>query len=122
MKTALYLVALALASGLAAAQAKPDTRSDYLRSESAKRGSTEAGRVGPTLDLNTAQERDLAALPGIGPEKAKAIVRGRPYRTRDDLLKRNILDQSSYSKVKDILTVRGSSTTVPRGGREAPGG
>ena len=113
MKTVLYLVTLALASGLAAGQAKPDTRSDYLRSESDKRGGTEPGRVGPTLDLNTAKERDLAALPGIGPEKAKAIVRGRPYRTRDDLLKRNILDQSSYSKVKDILTVRR---------REAPGG
>ena len=120
MKTALLLATVASVSLLAAAQTKPDTRSDHLRTESAK-GDQKSGRVGGTLDLNTASAKDLSAVPGIGPEKAKSIIKGRPYRTKDELLKRKILDQSTYSKVEDILSVRPRSTTVPRG-REAPGG
>ena len=122
MKTAL-LLALSLAlPALAAdppkAATKADTRSDYLRTESAKDG--KPGRVGATLDLNTASEKDLAALPGIGETRAKAIVKGRPYRTKDDLVRRKILDQATYGKVEDILSVR-PAATAPRG-REAPGG
>ena len=104
MKTALLAAALLALSTAAGAQSKPDTRSDHLRTESAK-GEAKTGQVGGTLDLNKASEKDLAALPGIGPERARAIVKGRPYRATSDLLKRNILDQSSYRKVENILSV-----------------
>ena len=104
MKTALLAAALIAFAGFAAAQPKPDTRSDHLRTESAK-ADAKTGQVGGTLDLNKAPEKDLAALPGIGPERARAIVKGRPYRAKNDLLKRNILDQASYRKVENILSV-----------------
>jgi competence protein ComEA len=123
MKTALLLTALLAFPAVAAdppqSQRKADTRSDYLRSESAK-GDAKSGRVGGTLDLNSASEKDLAALPGIGEAGAKKIVKGRPYRTKGDLVRRKILDQATYGKVEDILSVR-PSATAPRG-REAPGG
>ena len=124
MKTALLLTALlafpALAADPSQSQRKADTRSDYLRTESAK-GDAKSGKVGGTLDLNTASAKDLAALPGIGAEKAKAIIKGRPYRSKDQLVQRKILDQATYGKVEDVLSVRPASTTAPRG-REAPGG
>jgi competence protein ComEA len=120
MKTALLLAAALAFTGAAAAQTKPDTRSDYLRSESVKR-EAKPGRVGAVLDLNTATEKDLAALPGIGEAGAKAIVKGRPYRQKSELLRRKILADDVYKKVEDILVVRSTATTVPRG-REAPGG
>ena len=101
---AILLAALLALSGAVVAQPKPDTRSDHLRTESAK-AEAKTGQIGGTLDLNKAPEKDLAALPGIGPERARAIVKGRPYRAKSDLMKRNILDQASYRKVENILSV-----------------
>ena len=126
MKTVLAAALLVPAIALAAdpqprSAAKPDTRSDYLRSESVK-GDPRSGRIGAVLDLNTASEKDLASLPGIGEARAQAIVKGRPYRQKSDLVRRKILDDATYKKVEDILVVRGNAVTVPRGGREAPGG
>lgn len=39
------------------------------------------------LDVNTATAAQLQSLPGVGPEMAKGIVKGRPYSKPDDLLK-----------------------------------
>ena len=45
---------------------------------------------GRPLDLNAASFADLQVLPGIGPERARAIVRERargPFRSRADLMR-----------------------------------
>ena len=39
------------------------------------------------VDLNTASEKDLESLKGIGPAKAKKIIAARPYKTVDELSK-----------------------------------
>jgi len=39
------------------------------------------------VDLNTASEKELQSIKGIGPVLAERIIAGRPYRTVDDLLK-----------------------------------
>jgi DNA uptake protein ComE-like DNA-binding protein len=39
------------------------------------------------LDLNTATEKELQSIKGIGPVLAGRIIAGRPYRRVDDLLK-----------------------------------
>jgi DNA uptake protein ComE-like DNA-binding protein len=39
------------------------------------------------VSLNTASEKELQTIKGIGPVLAKRIIAGRPYRTVDDLLK-----------------------------------
>lgn len=43
--------------------------------------------LGLPVDLATASADELASLPGIGPELARRIVAGRPYRDVDDLLR-----------------------------------
>ena len=58
------------------------------------------------LDLNTATEKELSELPGIGDVRSKAIIKGRPYKGKDDLVERKILTQSVYNKIKDQVIAK----------------
>ncbi|MDO5103274.1 MAG: helix-hairpin-helix domain-containing protein [Lautropia sp.] len=55
------------------------------------------------LDLNSASEAELSALPGIGPARAKAIIKGRPYAGKDDLLRQKIVPANVYNNIKDQI-------------------
>lgn len=56
------------------------------------------------LALNSASENDLAALPGISPADARKIIRGRPYRSKDELVTKGILSSEEYSKIRDYIS------------------
>ena len=42
----------------------------------------------------------------LGEARARAIVKGRPYSGRDDLVKRKIIPQSVYDEIKDQIIAR----------------
>jgi competence protein ComEA len=56
---------------------------------------------GKLLDLNAASQADLQQLPGIGPVLAAKILQGRPYKSKDELLRRKIIPSSAYGSIKD---------------------
>ena len=58
------------------------------------------------LDLNTASEKDLVALPKIGEAKAKAIIKGRPFTGKDELVAKKILTQAEYDGIKDLIIAK----------------
>jgi len=58
------------------------------------------------LDLNTATEKELAALPKIGEAKAKAIVKARPLGGKDELVAKKILSQAEYDSIKDLVIAK----------------
>jgi competence protein ComEA len=62
------------------------------------------------VDLNTATETQLAALPGVGDVYAKKIVEGRPYKSRDELVRRKIVPESAYKKFHGKVVARHSET------------
>ena len=63
------------------------------------------------VDLNTASEKDLEALPGVGPATAKKIVAGRPYASVSDLSKAGV-SASTISKISSMVTVSGSAAAA----------
>jgi len=55
------------------------------------------------VDINSADEKTLRTVPGIGEAYARKIIAGRPYKRKDELVKRGILPAGVYEKVKDFL-------------------
>jgi|1186.fasta_scaffold619174_1 competence protein ComEA len=58
------------------------------------------------VDINSASADDLGKLPGIGPARAEAIIKGRPYNGKDDLLNRKILTPGVYSGIKGKIIAK----------------
>ena len=55
------------------------------------------------LDINTATEAQLKALPGMGDAYAQRIIAGRPFTAKNQLLQRGILPQPAYEKIKLLI-------------------
>lgn len=58
-----------------------------------------------TVDINTADQKALEKLPGIGPAKAKAIIAGRPYKSKEDLKKIDGIGDKTYKSLEAEVTV-----------------
>jgi hypothetical protein len=61
------------------------------------------------VNLNTASESDLVALPGVGPATAKKIIAGRPYSSVADLAKAGV-PKNTIEKISSMVTV-GAATS-----------
>lgn len=58
------------------------------------------------MDVNSASEKELATLPKIGEVRAKAIIKGRPYSGKDDLINKKIIPQDAYDAIKDMVIAK----------------
>jgi competence protein ComEA len=56
------------------------------------------------VDLNTASQKDLESLKGIGPATAKKIIDGRPYKSVEELKKAGISEKTIES-LKPLVTI-----------------
>lgn len=58
------------------------------------------------IDINRAKAEELMKLEGIGDARAKAIIKGRPYKGKDDLVAKNIIPQAVYDKIADQIIAK----------------
>lgn len=67
-------------------------------------GATTTTAASPGIDLNTASIETLNAL-GVG-RVGKAIARGRPYRSPEELLSKRVLNRAAFARIRDQVAVR----------------
>ena len=76
--------------------------------QAAAEGAREGWKNGPhtLVDINHATENELASLPEISRSSARKIIAGRPYASKNDLLTKGVVSESSYEKIRDRITAK----------------
>jgi competence protein ComEA len=110
------LAAVIASAGLAFAQApatkdarkdtpKAEAKADAKKDAKAEPKKAEAKKA-ELIDINSASEKELASLPGIGEVRAKAIVKGRPYKGKNELLDKKIVPANVYKDISDSIIAK----------------
>jgi DNA uptake protein ComE-like DNA-binding protein len=97
LKSFLPLAAALAMTSLAALPARADTTKSDKSSTAEKTA---------LIDINSATSKELQTLPGIGEVTAKKIIDGRPYKGKDDLVKKKIVTATEYTKIKDKVIAK----------------
>ena len=58
------------------------------------------------VDINSADEKTLMTLKGVGDVTAKKIIKSRPYGGKDDLVKKKVVTAKIYADIKDQIIAK----------------
>jgi competence protein ComEA len=103
LAVAALTVGLLTASPSMAQTAQPAGKSDKMAPAATKMAPPAKSDL---LDINSATADQLDALPGIGKAYSAAIIKGRPYKGKDELVQKNIVPQKTYDAIKDKIIAK----------------
>jgi DNA uptake protein ComE-like DNA-binding protein len=104
----LALIACALLSFSipGAAQSASKSTTAHPQKESTGPKSAPSDTNAAKVDINSASEQDLKALPGIGDAYSKKIIAGRPYANKTQLKSKGILPDATYNKIAGMIIAK----------------
>jgi competence protein ComEA len=74
------------------------------------------------LDLNSASRDELMKLKGIGEARADAIIKGRPYKAKNELVDRKIVPENVYKDIKDHVIAKQATAKPAETKKKKKGG
>jgi competence protein ComEA len=120
MKFNIVLTLAAAAGGLllASAASAADARHasglapSNVASAAASVGKKAPGRIAP-VDVNSASKAELMQLPGLSAVDAQAVIAGRPYRSKAQLVTRKVISESQYRALSALIFARQQGVPLP---------
>ncbi|MGD0634308.1 MAG: helix-hairpin-helix domain-containing protein [Beijerinckiaceae bacterium] len=65
-----------------------------------------AASAAALIDINSATKNQLLVLKGIGDKRADDIIKGRPYKGKDELVQKGIIPAGVYADIKDKIIAK----------------
>jgi len=105
-KHVLWVVALGLVIPLAAlANQTPQSTTP----PAAHHKHSSKSHAAPKVNLNTASKEQIMTLPGMTDDAADKIIAGRPFKSKEELVQKNIMSKDELKKVEAKIT-----TSMPK--------
>ena len=88
-----------------AGRAGTSARTELLQTTQAQAPAVPS-KAAELLDINSATKEQLEELPGIGKAYSQKIIDGRPYKAKTDLVRKNVIPQATYDKIKNLIIAK----------------
>ena len=82
------------------------TGTAFAKDEPKKAAPAAEKKAEALLDINSASRDDLMKLKGVGDARADAIIKGRPYKGKNELLDKKIVPENVYNDIKDKIIAK----------------